>query len=275
MINNNIEESLKSIFSIIVDDSNKESERLIQDSLKKLKESGFSLSSPSDFNCMVAYRIRACLFQLASNFHDPVDKDIKDTNKPDFIFANYSFLEDHIQHLCKIKENNDSSDYSKSILDMYLIYSLTGSIRVFDREVEYKFCPRFGTFKEWMNFCDSLYYLYYGNPKTYFECYKTLLKSEVRKYKHLIHFWTIEFNDGEKIKFRQTFDNRDKNPLDNGYHDKGSYYILEKRFVKNRGYKLYDIYIPEEERNFLTSKYVCIPKTDIKRIYKETKEKMI
>jgi len=40
--------------------------------------------------------------------------------------------------------------------------------------------PGFGEFSDWVDYCNSLFWLYHGNPAPYMEAYQRLLNCEMR-----------------------------------------------------------------------------------------------
>lgn len=151
---------------------------------------------------------------------------------------------------------------------MYLTYSLTQKIPEFNPDTENYWTPNFGTYQEWISLCDGLYNLYYGETEQYFKSYNVLIQAEIRKFKHTLHTWYIRFKDEEIVQFDHTWDDKQENPLDNEYFDKGDFYIISKLRVKNRNYETY------EDEDFINH-YCKVPKTDIDEIYKVSVEKMV
>lgn len=266
----NLEKCMKSLFNSIVAEEKSNSQELIKDALEQLKASKIDLSNPEKFNLFLMYKLNNGVKEIARTMHNSPVKEIKDTSKPNFIYLHYDFLEHNIRELCVLREGSACcADKSRSILKMYLEYSLTGEIPQFDSSVENYWAPNFGTYEEWINLCDGLYHLYYGKTEQYFKSYSTLIQSEIRKYKHILHTWYIRFKDGETVKFDTTWDDKQDNPLDNEYFSKSDYYVVGRRYVKNRNYEMY------ENDQFISNYYCKVPKDDIDKIYKVSEEKMI
>ena len=51
-----------------------------------------------------------------------------------------------------------------------------------DEKEHHYWIPNFGTNEQWMNYCDSLYQLFYGNTDSYFEAYLVLLQGKEKDY---------------------------------------------------------------------------------------------
>lgn len=264
-----LKECMSGLLNSMVTIEKKESQKLIQDSLEKLKESGFNFSKPEDFNSHLVYKLIRGVNEIAKTMHEAPLKEIKDTNKPNFIYLHYDFLESSIRELCVLRGGHTCcADKSRYILEMYLDYSLTGNIPEFDPSIEHYWIPKFGTYQEWIDLCDGLYKLYYGKTEQYFKSYNTLIQAEKRKYKHILHTWYIKFKDGKCVKVHTTWDERQENPLNDECFDKGDYYVVYRKHVKDRNYEVY------EDEDFLTNHYCKVPKTDIDEIYKISEEEL-
>lgn len=264
------ENELKGVINAMVSKSEDEEMNLLKDTISAMEENGFKLNNPEYFYYSFNFKLERSIRAIIKYFN--TNKEVKDESKFNFIYRNYNFLKGHLEDLLVLRTGHScSADKSRFIINMYVEYTITGLIPDFDPEVEHYWIPTFGDYKDWMDFCDSLYELFYGKPNNYFIAYKKLLEKEIRRYSHTLHTWYIEFNDGETVKFDNSWDENIKNPLDNVYHDKGYYYIINEKLVKDRGY---EEYIDEEESSAFI-KFVKMPKLDIKKIYKISEEKLV
>lgn len=273
-MNKEIEKSLKNIFNTLTAKSDKEIALLIEETVNIIHEnkSKLSLDDPERFNSLINYKINRAIKLITETLHNPSIS--RDKNKPNFIYANYGFLERNIRELCVLREGSSCcADKSRYILKMFLKYSIDGEIPSFDPNLKGYYIPNFGDNKMWIDYCDSLYSLYYGETESYFKAYNDLLQCEKRKFKHLLHKWYVELDDGDIIAIGQSWDKDLDSPLDD-YTDKGDYHIIHKRFVKNKNF---EVYVSEdEEESFLCGRnYVKLPKSLIKNIYYETEEHML
>lgn len=89
--------------------------------------------------------------------------------------------------------------------------------------------------------------LYYGYTEEYINAYNALLKAEIRKYKHCVHRWYMEFEDGDLIEYHRSWDDDLDNPLD-GDLDKGDFYVMSKL---KTGEKEFEDYIPSKDEGLL------------------------
>lgn len=263
-----LEECLKGLLNSMITNERKEAQKLVEGALEKLKQSEIDVSNPEYFHIYLIHKLNKGIKAIADTIHDTPLKEVGDTYKPNFIYLHYDFLEHNIRELCILREGSCCcADKSRSILEIYLEYSLTNKIPEFDANKENYWIPKFGTYQEWINLCDGLYELYYGKTETYLRAYQTLIQTEIRRYKHVLHTWYIEFRDGENVKFDDTWDDKQENPLSNEYFDKGDYYVVHKRYVKNRNYEPY-------EDEGIKWNYCKVPKTDIEKVYKISEEIM-
>lgn len=266
-----IASALEKIFNTLTAKSDEEVISLLGEAMQSINESKIKLDNPDNFNVFINHKLNKAVKLIANNLHEP--SVCRDRNKPNFIYANYSFLESNIRELCILREGSSCcADKSRYILKMFLQYSIDGKIPDFDPNLEKYWIPNFGDNKMWIEYCDSLNALYYGKTEDYFKAYNALLQCEIRKFKHLLHHWYIELNDGDIVEIGQTWDDRLESPL--SIYDKGDYYIIRKSFVEDKGL---EVYTPEdEEEDFLYRRnFVKLPKTLVKREYYETVEKMV
>ncbi|ACA57495.1 hypothetical protein FDC45_15970 [Clostridium botulinum] len=271
-MNNEMTKCLTSLFDALNAKSEEEAMKMFGDAINHAKESKVDINNPEYFDCFINHKLKKGIKLLASILHKP--SVCKDKNKPNFIYANYSFLENHIRNLCELREGSACcADKSRYILKMYLKYSIDDEVPAFNPNVENYWIPNFGDNEMWIKYCDSLCRLYYGYTEEYFKAYNSLIQCDIRKFKHILHKWYMEFNDGEMVEFDHSWDDRSENPLE-GCADKGDFYIMHKGKIKN---KHFDVYVTkdEEKKMLYRNYYVKIPKSEIKQIYKESEERMV
>lgn len=267
-----LKQVVTSLFNALNAKSEEEATEMFGEAINHAKESKVKINDPENFDCFINHKMKKGIELLASTLHEP--SICKDKNKPNFIYVNYSFLESHIRNLCELREGSVCcTDKSRHIIEMYLEYAVTGQIPLFNPYVEKYWVPKFGDNEMWIKYCDSLYRLYYGHIKEYLEGYTSLMKCKIRKYKHILHNWYMEFNDGEIIEFGYSWDDEDKSPLE-GAADLGEFYLVSKIKVKNRKYEVF-FSKNEEEQMICGDFYVKVPKKDIKRVYKESEERFV
>lgn len=265
---NNLKKCIESLFDSLNSESEIEALNLFGKAIEYAKNSDTDIKDPEIFDLYVNHKIDRGIELLANTLHEPSIS--KNKHKPNFIYKNYKFLESHIRELCILREGHSCcADKSRHILNMYMNYSINGNIPEFNPNDENFYFPNFGDYKMWIEFCDSLYKLYYGHTKEYFKSYNDLIQCEIRKYKHILHRWNIELYNGTTFEFYQSWDNYNENPLED-FFDKGDFYIMHKRKVKDMNFHIYEP--TNKDEKLLYKNYVQIPKSKVKQIYKTSEE---
>lgn len=269
-MNKEIEEGLKNIFNAITAKKDEEVSELLYEAIESIKKSEIELDSPDTFNSFINNELKRVSRLIVEGVCEPFTCIYKD--KFNFIYTNYDFLERHIRELCTLKEGPSCcADKSRYILKMFLKYSIDGEIPDFDPRLEKYWIPNFGDDEMWINYCNSLYRLYYGKTDTYFNAYNELLQAEKRKFMHFLHTWYMQLENGDILEIGKTWDDKRECPLK--YYDKGDYYAVRRRYIKGNNF---ESYIPEGEEEFLYGNdFVKVYKSVIKNIYYETEAKMV
>ncbi len=146
--------------------------------------SGYNLKNLDDFNVLINDKIKSILSAtvLAINPIDSIlDRLIPfDIERVVFLYLNYEFMERHIHTLITSREGIwYCTDKTSWILEKYKEYILTGQIPEMGTEEKF-WMPGFGEFSDWADYCNSLFWLYHGNPAPYMEAYQRLLNCEMR-----------------------------------------------------------------------------------------------
>ena len=198
------------------------------------------------FNILYMFQIEQILGSIFS-----------DNDKIQFIYIHYDFLERHIENLIYEKTNIRSciTDKSRFIIKCYEQY-LNDKNFYCDFNKEGISIPKFGLFEDWIEYCDSLFDLYYGKMANYLTSLIKLKESNIRTYKHICYECYIIIND-ETLKINSSLDEK----LDLLKED--DKYLIPKILLKNKEYEKYDKY-----DNF----YYKVPQEDITKIYYVEKE---
>lgn len=180
------------------------------DILEMMENLPYDFRNPDIFNTMFMFPIEQVFDAIAKGLCGSKSPEVKDSFKPQFVFIQYGFLSANISKLVATRMNSSacSSDVSRTILSMYLRYALTGEIPETDYEEHY-WLPKFGENKEWMEFCDGLYKLYYGNPELYLKAYGKLIASTIRRYPHTKYSLYAVMKNGSEVLIGQRYDNDD------------------------------------------------------------------
>jgi len=156
--------------------------------IDSMLNSGYDLKKPDDFNVLINKKIKSILSAAVLDLN-PIDDSMRewivpfDIERLVFPYLNYEFLERNLDALITKREGLEGFWYSSDkigwILEKYRDYILTGNIPDMGTSKE-SWIPSFGEFDDWKDYCDSLYFLYHGNPEPYMEAYQRLLNCEMR-----------------------------------------------------------------------------------------------
>lgn len=267
-----IKEVLGSIFSGIVNAKNEEVKINYGELLAKLKATGYDLDDPEDFNTLVVYEANNALKFLGFEMCEP-PHDMKNANKIKFLYLRYDFMEMHIRHLVQSKEGSGCcADKSRHILGVYKDYLVRGVIPEsdFSKRPGYHI-PKFGEYKLWIEYCDSLIQLYYGDLKNNLEVYQKLIQEEVHKYPATHYKWYATVKDCGEYLCHDAWD-KDINPFDDEsstvYAGPDHYLIKAKKDDKS----LEDYLIQD---SILFTNWHLVPKCDVINIRCEKEELMV
>lgn len=256
-----LEETITSLIGAVCKKDTEKGKRIINDVAEQLKSINLDMSDPDQFFYGFMYDVNNSLEQLVA---EATQTDVND--KLSFIYIHYNYLDFHIQRFHSSRcGSSGCADRSRHIIRTYLNYITSGIVPEDDFSNDHYWIPKFGTYQEWLDYCDGLFDFYYGRPEKYLKASRCLMDCEIRKYEHLYHKWYVEIK-GTSYFLTITFDANDKNPFENAYYDKGAYYILPKNHISALGYAPY-------EDKFMAGFYVKVPKTDIERIYKISERK--
>lgn len=267
-MNKDFEKTISAIFSALGEKEDRELDTLVSKALEYAKDSNIDISNPEHFDLFVGQQIYRTLDLTARKLHEKPTT--KNRYKADFVYTQYDFLSSHIETLCDLKEGSTCrADKSRFIIEMFLNYSINGTIPDFNPDAENYWIPKFGDYKMWMNYCDSLYELYRGRPENYIKSYKQLLDSEKRTYKHLSRLWYAKFKNGEIVNIGNTWDDNLELPIEK--IDEKNIYILHKRRAP-KGYDLQQHKSEEDDDCFFSKNYLQVPFDIVEDIYYETEE---
>lgn len=262
MLNEKNQDKLENIISNILIKKDKKNKEEIKNFFQKSK---IDFSKPENF-IKVNIIIKKILNNLIENIIPNLSEKNENKNEIVFVYTNYRYLAANIESVCEKKEDDVClTDKSRHIISIYLKYLLSGKVPKFEPTSNTYWIPSFGTYKKWIEFCEGLYELYYGNNQKYINIYNELLSEKKRLYKHLKHQWYIQFKDGKTVEGFVSFDNDIKNPYENSQFDKGTYYLLTGEFDERNYEKEYENSIEKFK----------IPKEDIKKIFKITYEILV
>jgi len=261
-----IQEVISSLINSITIEEKEESNQILRNCSEKLKETNFNMNDPDEFNTIFMYPLKNALTTLIGELQN-IDSENSNYKKVVFVFANYQYLSSHIMRLIKQKCGFSCiSDRIRHIIKIYLKSLLETDFVEEDFSEDHFWIPKFGTCKEWIEFCDGLYSLYYGSTEKYLNAYKVLLESDVRKYKRIVYNWYFKHVNGNVYYFMETSGEKPVNPLEDKYNSIDGYYLISKRRLNGLNY---DFYLEEGRVHPFRYK---VPKEDVVDIWYETKE---
>lgn len=259
-------QELSTVIKALVNGEREDKKKYAMDILKIMEELPYDFRNPDIFNTMFMFPLEEVLNAIAQGLQEGEMGKVVDTYRPQFAFVHYQFLEANIIALIK-KRTGDacSSDKTRHILSMYLKYSLTGNIPETDYEEHY-WLPKFGENKEWIDFCNGLYHLYFGNPDKYFTSYKALLEAGIRKYPHILYTLYASLKDGREVKLYSRYDNEDF-----FMEKQDGYYNLPKNAFKDKE-KWEDA---KTQDPFFNKMHYQVPEEDVLAFRTDSQRKMV
>lgn len=92
------------------------------------------------------------------------------------LYKYYGFVNRNVEELVIRMEGSSScADKSRWLLRQYEEFLKTKAIPDMTIDEKCYWKPGFGTGEQWIEFCESLMYLYYGNPERYFKAFSSLI----------------------------------------------------------------------------------------------------
>jgi hypothetical protein len=136
------------------------------------------LKDMEDYDAWINYKLSNILERVI----DGINSDIEDADKlyklyP--LYKNYQFIDNNLLYFIKgIEGSCCSADKTRWLIQSYREYILTGAIPNMTIEERCYWKPKFGTGEQWMELCEGIVGLLYGEPKKYFDSMKELFKEE-------------------------------------------------------------------------------------------------
>lgn len=142
-----------------------------------------------------------------------------------------------------------------------------------DFSEDHYWLPKFGSAKEWIEYCDSLIDLYYGEPERYLETYRTLLKADIRKFKRTLYEWYLVLNTGEEFYIdSRIIDDEIRDPLKESSNWAGELFMVVARRIPESAKPICKK-LPED--SIYSGIFLGIPKDKIKKTYFIKKEVLV
>lgn len=175
----NIAKAFSDIFNNLLEEDKRKTKNLYGELVENLiKENKDSIKNADDFNVLVNYQIKKVLeYYLYELFKDEIQNN-SNVYSILFLYINYGFLERNIKNVIIVKEGNCCcADKTKWVLESYEKFLVDGTLPNMTQEEGCYWKPSFGESQEWMNFCQGLKKLHYGEPNEYLIALSSLIKS--------------------------------------------------------------------------------------------------
>ena len=268
-----MEKEIKNILESILNDDSKKVKKDVEELKETLDKTKYNFHDADVYYTMFVYRIEKIIKEIANKYGGFKDS----SGKAEFIYTSYNFVSNHIRKLLETRTNGScSADKTRTIISAYLKYLENPENEDIDFTKESFAYPKFGTTREWVDFCDSLFYLYHGNPEKYLHGYSNLLKAEIRKYKHTQYDWYIVLTSGEEIYIDSLYDEYSKDPLENECFWNDDLFIVLKRNIPDDLKKYFIDLSNAEFKDHLLSYHkkfsMGLPKDKIKQSYCKKRE---
>jgi hypothetical protein len=177
-IEDNIKKVVTSLFDVFELSKKEEINNNYGDKIKELVSIDPSMFQDMEqFDLFIKDRINsiieACLQVANPEFNS------ENINKLSVLYFNYNFFDLNLKHIVQQKEGSACcADKSGWLVEAYKKHIITNELPDLSDCHEHYWKPEFGTAQQWMNFCDGLYNLYYGNPIKYLQSMKELIEEE-------------------------------------------------------------------------------------------------
>ena len=128
--------------------------------INNLINSNYKLENMDNFNIMVNWELEKILSIVVTEIN-PAIIDMKNLEKLQFLYLNYTFMELNIEKLISKKEGSVCcADKTGHVLDKYRQYLLKGVIPKANTGTKNFWDFNFGTYEDWFEFCEGLYSLF-------------------------------------------------------------------------------------------------------------------
>lgn len=175
-----LEKDIKNVIETLFDglkkSTNEEIDRDYGQRIKEVVSTNIELFQDLEkFNVFINYKLDNILEVCIAEANPSIDSN--KIEKLCFLYKNYNFIEYNLEFLIKKYEGwICSADKTRWLVDRYHEYIVKDAIPDMNRSEKCYWKPCFGSGELWMNFCESLFDLYYGQPQKYLEITKELMK---------------------------------------------------------------------------------------------------
>lgn len=115
---------------------------------------------------MISYQFDKVLKEAIKKINPNISKPV--LSKYLFIYKNYSFLEQGFRFIIVKNEGHTCcADKSRWIIKRYMDYIETEEVPDMESLREKYYVPNYGSFEDWMGFCNAIHEMRYGDFKNY------------------------------------------------------------------------------------------------------------
>lgn len=163
------------IFDSLCDAENDSIKKDFADKIDDMIKSNHMIKDMENFDVFINYKLDNILRFLVNELNPGIDRD--KAQRLYFLYRHYQYLDSNLSGFVKTKEGSGCSvDKSRWLIKRYREYILDEKLPDMEREERCYWKPKFGTGQEWMDLCDGLVRLYYGNPEKYLKSLNALIQ---------------------------------------------------------------------------------------------------
>lgn len=133
-------------------------------------------NDPDTFNVMYSYQIKRNITNPLIKHFFPFAEDKEQGYKMNFLVEHFDFVEKHIKHVIYTRTSITMciEDQMRGVVSEYIKYLEKDKLPNWGTNRKW-YLPKFGTEKDWMEFIESLYWLYKGEEDLYIKTKHSLL----------------------------------------------------------------------------------------------------
>jgi hypothetical protein len=145
-----------------------DAERKYGSLVKEIREeySHLDIKTPEECSMVLSFTFDEVAETFVKLILSSVDLDSLKKEKLEFVYRHYQFIELHLENvLTKHEGLFASSDKSGWLINAYVQYLHTDKLPIIEERSYWH--PKKGEVKEWMDWIDSMYDMFYGKPEKY------------------------------------------------------------------------------------------------------------
>lgn len=161
-----IEKAIVSIFEGLMASREQEVQEKFGDAIRTFVNSKYDFKNMDCFNLFINHGIEGVLESLVGQLNPGVKT--KSRFNLFSVYRNYQYLDNNLRALIDKREGTGCvADKTRWLLNVYRDYLVTGDLPDMTVGDKCYWKPYFGTGQQWMDLCDGLMALYYGETAPY------------------------------------------------------------------------------------------------------------